>query len=353
MSDNDVIIVNGSSGKNLKHCANNRYVIFNNIALDGFLIGSGKTTTIDRICDSLITRLGWIDQGKLRGSNLRLLRKEVNSTKSHYCLVCDDVLAACSLPDKTSLATGKPNGNIFTRHNMDNFTAMGSPRVNDRMGDSYFVAKINAQNILNAAYGQLISCGINELVSTYSKDTFSTNPNEPTNVILLYSREINFAQIQFTLGGVLAEHGEMRLIIPHLLDEIRRTIIDKPFNFGHIRNRLLIYYDQCHSKYTTGLADRRDYAKLCYENILKRNREFEIEYYDSFEFFYSFFNFQREGNEIFVQQILSMIYNLGSAYEHCWSHEADYIPNALSFDQTVDVIVRKVTDEISLLTVKR
>ena len=351
MTTDGIIVSNVSRGNNVVHTPKHRYFTLNNIALDGFFIGSGKTTTIDRICETLL-RADWMDEGKLRGSNLRLLRKKMDGKDtSHYCLVCDDVLAACSLPDKVDIIPSK-DSETFRGHNIQNFVAMGSPNVNE---ESYFVAKINSQNTLNAAYSQLINCGVNEIIATYSQTTFSPNPNHPTNIILLYSREINFAQIQFTLAGVLAEKREIRLIKPHLLERIHRTMIDKPFNFGDIRNWLIVYYDQCHAFYTKGLETRKDYARLCFENICKRNRNFEMQYYESFDFFESFFNFQVKDNNEYVEKILKMIYNFGNdknTYESYWSHDADCEPNTLSFDGTIEKIVQKITNEISILSIE-
>lgn len=327
----------------------NRYVIFNNIAIDGFTIGSGKTTTIDRVCLLLTKTRYWMDCGRLGGSNLRLLCKSNLNKINHYCLVCDDVLAVCSLPDKIRLLKSS-DGSSIIGHNIDTFTAMGSPKVDKNIGNSYFTAKINSQNILNAAYGQLINCGVNELITRYGENSFSTDPKNPTNVILLYSRDINFAQIQFTLARILAESKDIKLAINPLLDEIRSTIIDKPFNFGPIRNHLIVDYDKCHAYNTKDLKDRKNYMKLCFENICKRNRMFETNYYSSFEFFYSFFNFQRDDDE--AEDILRTIYNLlnkDDAYEEYWFNNDDNEPNTLYFYETIGKIAQYITDSISLL----
>lgn len=342
---------------------NSRYIVINNVAIDGFFIGSGKSTTIDSVCFSLLSseKGGWKDVGKLGGSNLRLLRYEEEEEESpntktrHYCLVCDDAYATCSLPDDTTLTT---TIDTFTNHNTKNFLNMQSPNKNHVEAFSYFCAKINSQNILNAAYGQLINCGLNELITKYIK-TFSTDYNTPTNIILLYSREIDFAQIQFTLAGVLDKEKCTKSIVLSAIDRIDKTIIDKPFNYGARRNHLIVYYDRCHAFYTRGLADRTEYARLCFRNITERARQFETSYFNSFKVFKEFFNFYQDEDEK-AEKILEIIYNLRNnrddAYVNSWSHDdesSDELSlsrrNSLSFDETVEKIVQKVANEINSL----
>lgn len=361
-NNNDIInLVNITKGiipKDINN--NNRYILINNVALDGFFIGSGKTTTVNSVYSKLLYEMGWQDLGKLGGSNLRLL-----NTSQHYCLVCDDVLATCSLPSNISLTIPsqkekfKEKLETFTNHNIQNFLEMRSPNVNQIDKYSMFSAKINTQNILNAAYGQLINSGVNELVNRYIH-TFSTDYNNPTNIILLYSRDINYAQIQFTLASVIDANRHVKSMVPSLLNEINKTIIDKPFNYGDRRNHLIVYYDECHAFYTRGLANRKDYAKLCYKNIHARNRQFETSYFNSFDVFHSFFNFHQEKDET-IETILKMIYNLRNdrdEYINCWSHDeekesGELIRNSLSFNETVEKIVQKIVNEICLLCRKK
>ena len=206
---------------------------------------------------------------------------------------------------------------------------------------------------MNAAYGQLINSGVNELIATYGETTFSTDHNHPTNIVLLFSREINFAQIQFTLAGVIAENKHVKSIVAPILNEIHRTIIDKPFNFGNIRNQLIIHYDKCHAFYTKGLANREDYAKLCFKNVHERGRHFETAYYTSFQVFQSFFNFAQSNDEN-AEKILETIYNLREkdGYKNSWAYDVkdeNTLRNTLSFDETVEKIVQKVAHEISIL----
>ena len=103
---------------------NTRYMAINNVALDGFFIGSGKTTTLNRVFSKLL-EWGWINLGRLRGSNFRLLQKKGDT--SHYCLLCDDLLATCSLPDNINLMVADK---IFKGNNIQNFLNMRSPNIN-------------------------------------------------------------------------------------------------------------------------------------------------------------------------------------------------------------------------------
>ena len=354
MTERDNIdLVNITRGGNATFAKpNSRYMVINNVALDGFFIGSGKTTTINLVCSRLISERGWTDVGKLGGSNFRLLQYQ-KEKEAHFCLVCDDAFATCSLPDNINLTIQDTGAffKTFTNHNTQNFLEMLTPiRHPSNNVISIICAKINSQNILNAAYGQLINSAINELITRYI-NTFSTNYNNPTNIILLYSREINCAQIQFTLADVMYKVRRTKLVAEDLLKRIDETIIDKPFNYGKIQNYLIIYYDECHAFYTRGLANRTDYAKLCYQNIHKRNRQFETYHYNSFDIFQSFFNFYQDETKN-TEKILKTIYdsrNYRDEYINSWSHDQQDERNSLSFQETVEKIVEKVTNEICLL----
>ena len=319
-----------------------RYYQLNNIALDGFYIGSGKTNTLNEVCRTLVI-YDWIDMGRLVGSNMRLFSKH-GVIATHFCIVCDDVYATCSIPHKKFLIDGES----FIKHNTKSFLELSRAHEGEdyKFSTEYINKKISAQNSMNAAYRQLINCSLNEVFTRYGK-VISKNPLNASHIIMLYSREINYAQVQFTLAATIPPQP---VITDATLNMIyNNTNANKGCNYGQIKKLLLIHYDKCHQFYTRGFEDREKYAKWCFDNIHKRGREFETKRYHSFDDFNYTFRFGLDHEE--AQKLLDKIYRLEKyKYEKVWFHEDGAEKSLLGVNQTKNLIVTRIMKEIIDLT---
>lgn len=261
----------------------NRYYKLTVNAFDGFEVGMGKTTLLNRYMS--LSPAPVEDETIVDGARVRMC---VDGS----CLVNADDISLVAYQE------GSFNWDYFYNHILPHSTSVDKLIAN--------------QLVAIGHYNEKLYYILKQVLNLYAEKYFSHLADAPTEIQILFSRDPLSSAVQFTFASwrkmfATASEEDAETMADYIIEKLRDNCHIRQNLLGPINYEFLFKYDSYLTN-TSFDGDRHRFWTWCYNNMIRRNRYHETKkFYPTFEEYVKFFSNSIPENKLL--SILSDKYN--------------------------------------------